>query len=105
MLRQAVEWFRLSSSVKRIESVYNTTLGPLILTPPGEFPLIDDTNPRLDEQEERRRNDRSRLIVDVFFDGKDATGVASTKDIGVGVRFQPLSEEARALLQNELEEV
>jgi len=23
------------------------------------------------------------LIVDVFFDGKDATGVASTKDISV----------------------
>ena len=34
--------------------------------------------------EERRQNDRSRLIVDVFFDGKDATGVASTQDIGVG---------------------
>ena len=34
--------------------------------------------------DERRQHDRSRLIVDVFFDGKDATGVASTKDIGVG---------------------
>jgi hypothetical protein len=34
--------------------------------------------------EERREGDRSRLIVDVFFDGKDATGVASTQDIGVG---------------------
>lgn len=34
--------------------------------------------------EERRRNDRSRLTVDVFFDGKDATGVASTQDISVG---------------------
>ena len=34
--------------------------------------------------EERRKSDRSRLIVDVFFDGKDATGVASTQDIGVG---------------------
>jgi PilZ domain len=34
--------------------------------------------------EERRLHDRSRLIVDVFFDGKDATGVASTKDISVG---------------------
>jgi hypothetical protein len=34
--------------------------------------------------DERRRHDRSRLIVDVFFDGKDATGVASTKDIGAG---------------------
>lgn len=34
--------------------------------------------------EERRQSDRSRLIVDVFFNGKDATGVASTQDIGVG---------------------
>lgn len=34
--------------------------------------------------DERRQHDRSRLIVDVFFDGKDATGVASTKDISVG---------------------
>ena len=37
-----------------------------------------------DPQEERRSSDRSRLIVDVFFDGKDVTGVASTKDISVG---------------------
>ena len=35
-------------------------------------------------QDERRRHDRSRLLVDVFFDGMDATGVASTKDISVG---------------------
>lgn len=34
--------------------------------------------------DDRRRYDRSRLIVDVFFDGTDATGVASTKDISVG---------------------
>ena len=35
-------------------------------------------------QEERRRYDRARLIVDVFFDGADLTGVASTKDISAG---------------------
>ena len=34
--------------------------------------------------DERRQHDRSRLIVDVFFDGKDATGVASTQDISLG---------------------
>ena len=33
---------------------------------------------------ERRHYDRSRVIVDVHFDGGDATGVASTKDISVG---------------------
>ena len=38
----------------------------------------------LQSQDERRAYDRSRLIVDVFFDGKNATGVASTKDISVG---------------------
>jgi hypothetical protein len=35
-------------------------------------------------QDERRVHDRSRLIVDVYFDGADATGVASTKDISLG---------------------
>ena len=34
--------------------------------------------------EERRLYDRSRLIVDLFFNGADATGVASTKDISLG---------------------
>jgi hypothetical protein len=36
------------------------------------------------QQDERRLHDRSRLIVDVFFNGADATGVASTKDISIG---------------------
>ncbi len=36
------------------------------------------------EHGERRSYDRSRLIVDVYFDGGDTMGVASTKDIGVG---------------------
>ncbi|HEV7857826.1 MAG TPA: PilZ domain-containing protein [Pyrinomonadaceae bacterium] len=35
-------------------------------------------------ENERRLHDRSRLIVDLFFDGADATGVASTKDISLG---------------------
>src|SRR4029079_3414749 len=33
---------------------------------------------------ERRRADRKKLIVDVRFDGGDGTGVANTRDIGVG---------------------
>lgn len=108
--------------------------------------MVDDLDESLEEPDERRRYDRSRLIVDVFFDGKDATGVASTKDIsiggfymntqadlpegavllvripfsggkqivanaevvysnparGVGLRFQSLSEENRALIESEL---
>ncbi len=43
----------------------------------------DFDTPRL-EEDERRSHDRSRLIVDVFFDGADATGIASTKDISLG---------------------
>jgi hypothetical protein len=35
-------------------------------------------------EEDRRREDRSRLIIDLFFEGSDATGVASTRDISVG---------------------
>ena len=35
-------------------------------------------------QDDRRRFERSRLIIDVFFDGADLTGVASTKDISPG---------------------
>ncbi len=42
-----------------------------------------DANINLPENE-RRSYDRSRLIVDVFFNGADATGVASTKDISLG---------------------
>jgi hypothetical protein len=46
--------------------------------------VVDESENSPASPEERRQNDRSRLIVDVFFDGKDATGVASTQDIGVG---------------------
>ncbi len=34
--------------------------------------------------DERRQDNRARLIVDVFFDGADDTAIASTKDISVG---------------------
>ena len=33
---------------------------------------------------ERRTSDRKKLIVDVRFDGGDGTGIANTRDIGVG---------------------
>ena len=108
--------------------------------------MADDKERGPESQEERRTNDRSRLIVDVFFDGKDVTGVASTKDIspgglymntqaeipegslllvripfrsdvqavcnavvvysnpgrGVGLKFQGLSDEIRAILEREV---
>jgi hypothetical protein len=46
--------------------------------------VVDDLDEGLDGPDDRRRYDRSRLIVDVFFDEKDVTGIASTKDISVG---------------------
>jgi hypothetical protein len=46
--------------------------------------MSDGTNPEELGFAERRLHDRSRLIVDVYFDGADATGVASTKDISPG---------------------
>ena len=46
--------------------------------------MVDELDESLEGPDERRLYDRSRLIVDVFFDGNDATGVASTKDISVG---------------------
>jgi hypothetical protein len=107
---------------------------------------MDESDETLEGPDERRKFDRSRLIVDVFFDGNDATGVASTADIsvgglymntqaklaqgtkllvripfpdgrqvvanaevvysnpakGVGLRFQDLSDENRALIESEL---
>ncbi len=108
--------------------------------------MTEENDESFDVPDDRRRYDRARLIVDVFFDGQDATGVASTKDIspggfymntqanipegarllvripfadgrqivanaevvysnpsrGVGLRFQSLSDENRALIESEL---
>lgn len=46
--------------------------------------MADELNEEVPTPDDRRRFDRSRLIVDVFFNGNDATGVASTKDMSVG---------------------
>lgn len=108
--------------------------------------MAEEMDDDFEAQDERRAHDRSRLIVDVFFDGEDVTGVASTKDIspgglylntqaaipegamllvripfrhdveivcraeviysepgrGLGVRFKDLSDDARAVLAQEL---
>ena len=46
--------------------------------------MAEDRDEGFETQDERRAHDRTRLIVDVFFDGQDVTGVASTKDISPG---------------------
>jgi len=45
--------------------------------------VVEDPEEDL-SRDERRQFDRSRLIVDVYYDGGDATGVASTKDLSLG---------------------
>jgi hypothetical protein len=50
----------------------------------GDSHVVDELEETLDGPDDRRRHDRSRLIVDVFFDGQDATGIASTKDFSIG---------------------
>lgn len=46
--------------------------------------MADDVDEGIQSHDERRAHDRSRLILDVFFDGQDVTGIASTKDISPG---------------------
>lgn len=46
--------------------------------------MVDELDESRISPDERRQHDRARLIIDVFYDGKDATGVASTQDISVG---------------------
>ncbi|HZE72244.1 MAG TPA: PilZ domain-containing protein [Pyrinomonadaceae bacterium] len=111
--------------------------------------MIEDSYDNPAARNERRGHDRSRLIVDVFYDGKEGTGIASSRDIGVGglymntttvipegsvlliriplprgkqivcnaevvysnpglgvgIRFQGLTDDARARLENELKDV
>jgi hypothetical protein len=49
-----------------------------------DFTVLEEDQTEELSREERRQFDRSRLIVDVYFDGADLTGVASTKDISLG---------------------
>jgi PilZ domain len=55
--------------------------------------VIDEEQSDEVSPEERRKHDRSRLIVDVHFDGAESTGVASTKDISPGGLYMTTSTE------------
>ena len=46
--------------------------------------MAETKDPQEISTDNRRQYDRSRLIVDVHFDGAESTGVASTKDISPG---------------------
>jgi hypothetical protein len=45
--------------------------------------VVEDDKDDL-SQDERRQFDRSRFILDVNFDGGEATGIASSKDMSLG---------------------
>lgn len=55
--------------------------------------MVDEDQTDEISPDERRHFNRSRLIVDVHFDGADSTGVAGTKDISLGGLY--LSTQAR----------
>ncbi len=42
---------------------------------------------------ERRTSDRKKLIIDVRFDGGDGTGIANTRDIGLGGLYMTTTAE------------
>ncbi len=42
---------------------------------------------------DRRTTDRKKLIVDVKFEGGDATGIANTRDIGIGGLYMTTTAE------------
>jgi hypothetical protein len=46
--------------------------------------MTDDEQTEPFSNDDRRVHDRSRLIVDVHFDGGESTGVASSQDISLG---------------------
>ncbi len=59
--------------------------------------MIEENDINLDEEmivlDERRYNERSRLVLDLFFNGHDATGVASLYDISLGGLYMKTSED------------
>jgi hypothetical protein len=41
---------------------------------------------------EKRQSDRKKLIIDVSYNGGDATGIANTRDIGIGGLYMATKE-------------
>jgi hypothetical protein len=70
-------------------------LGSRAVQYPEERQVADEDRSDEISTDERRHFDRSRLIVDVHFDGADATGVASTTDISLGGLYMSTQAEIR----------
>jgi Tfp pilus assembly protein PilZ len=45
------------------------------------------------EIDERRQDERSRIILNLYYDGHDATGVASLRDISLGGLYMNTNED------------
>lgn len=45
------------------------------------------------EIDERRKDERTRLILDIYYDGRDATGIASLRDISLGGLYMKTDED------------
>lgn len=75
-------WFPPTSSAKSSKKRVQFRRRSLVSW--EEEAVADDVEEGFQSQDERRAYDRSRLILDIFFDGQDVTGVASTKDISAG---------------------
>ncbi len=45
------------------------------------------------QSSERRNTDRKKLIIDVRFEGGDGTGIANTRDIGIGGLYMTTAAE------------
>ena|GEM_PF-304358 len=84
-----IEYYRgdrkaVSNATSRLRLAPLTDTGSIFLPEERIFAVLEEDQPEELSRDERRQFDRSRLIVDVYFDGADLTGVASTKDISLG---------------------
>lgn len=53
----------------------------------------NDLLSKIAEIDERRKDERTRVILDLHYDGHDATGVASLRDISLGGLYMQTNEE------------
>ena len=54
------------------------------LSPFSDTKMAETDNPDVSSESERRGADRKKLIINVRFEGGDGTGIANTRDIGLG---------------------
>lgn len=73
-----------NTTFKSVKNGYNRREVFLILKKINEEIMLPIEPNEALSPSERRRSDRKKLIVDVKFEDGDATGIANTRDIGIG---------------------